>query len=93
MKQVRTPHNSTRLSNVKVLYGNPVARELLEVELTDDSYKFSMSALITNPNYSSKRMTFLLFINHRLVESTRECSKISKAKRNNFWFENFKSKK
>ncbi|XP_076241195.1 DNA mismatch repair ATPase Mlh1 isoform X2 [Calliopsis andreniformis] len=68
--QVRTPHNSTKMNNVRILYGNPVFRELLEVELTDETYKFKMHALITNPNYTNKKMVFLLFINNRLVESS-----------------------
>ncbi|XP_043497332.1 DNA mismatch repair protein Mlh1 [Polistes fuscatus] len=68
--QVRTTHNSTKMNNIRILYGNPVARELLEIEFQDDSYQFKMHALITNPNYTSKRMIFLLFINNRLVEST-----------------------
>ncbi|XP_076678391.1 DNA mismatch repair ATPase Mlh1 [Andrena cerasifolii] len=68
--QIRTPHNSTKMSNARILYGNQVYRELLEVELTDESYKFRMHALMTNPNYTSKRMVFLLFINNRLVESS-----------------------
>lgn len=68
--QVRTPHNSTKMNNVRILYGNPVFRELLEVENTDDTYKFKMHALVTNPNYKSKKMVFLLFINNRLVESS-----------------------
>lgn len=53
-----------------MLYGNPVARELLEVELNDESYKFKMHALVTNPNYTNKRMVMLLFINNRLVDSS-----------------------
>ncbi|XP_043518406.1 DNA mismatch repair protein Mlh1 isoform X2 [Frieseomelitta varia] len=68
--QVRTQHNSTKMNNVRILYGNPVFRELLEVELKDDTYKFKMHALITNPNYTNKKMIFLLFINNRLVESS-----------------------
>lgn len=58
------------MSNVRILYGNPVFRELLEVELEDDAYKFKMHALITNPNYTNKKLIFLLFINNRLVESS-----------------------
>lgn len=58
------------MNNVRILYGNPVFRELLEVENTDDTYKFKMHALVTNPNYKSKKMVFLLFINNRLVESS-----------------------
>ncbi|XP_031847500.1 DNA mismatch repair ATPase Mlh1 [Nomia melanderi] len=68
--QVRTQHNSTKMNNIRVLYGNPVFRELLEVEYTDEAYKFKMHALITNPNYTNKKMVFLLFINNRLVESS-----------------------
>ncbi|XP_050457163.1 DNA mismatch repair protein Mlh1 isoform X2 [Cataglyphis hispanica] len=68
--QVRTPHNSTKQSNIRILYGNPVARELLEVELDDNAYKFKMQGLVTNPNYTNKRMMMLLFINNRLVDSS-----------------------
>lgn len=68
--QVRTPHNSTKQNNIRILYGNPVARELLEVELDDKDYKFKMHGLVTNPNYTNKRMVMLLFINNRLVDST-----------------------
>lgn len=52
------------------MYTNSVARELLEVELNDDAYKFKMQALVTNPNYTNKRMMMLLFINNRLVDSS-----------------------
>ncbi|XP_020281682.1 DNA mismatch repair protein Mlh1 isoform X2 [Pseudomyrmex gracilis] len=68
--QVRTPHNSTKQSNIRTIYGNPVARELVEIELNDDTYKFKMQALVTNPNYTNKRMVMLLFINNRLVDSS-----------------------
>ncbi|XP_012063394.1 PREDICTED: DNA mismatch repair protein Mlh1 [Atta cephalotes] len=67
--QVRTPYNSTKQNNIRLLYGNPVARELLEVELDDKDYKFKMHGLVTNPNYTNKRMVMLLFINNRLVDS------------------------
>lgn len=68
--QIRTPHNSTKMNNIRILYGNPVFRELLEVEFKDDTYKFKMHALITNANYTNKKMIFLLFINNRLVKSS-----------------------
>ncbi|XP_032665925.1 DNA mismatch repair protein Mlh1 isoform X2 [Odontomachus brunneus] len=68
--QIRTPHNSTKQNNIRILYGNPVARELLEVELNDEAYKFKIHALVTNPNYTNKRMVMLLFINNRLVDSS-----------------------
>ncbi|XP_012283469.1 DNA mismatch repair protein Mlh1 isoform X3 [Orussus abietinus] len=68
--QIRTMYNSTKVNNIRNLYGNSIARELLEIEHAHEKYKFKMQALVTNPNYSSKRLIFLLFINHRLVEST-----------------------
>lgn len=34
---VRTAHNSTKSTNVKTLYGNAIARELLEIELHEKS--------------------------------------------------------
>ena len=67
---VRTPHSSSKINNIRLLYGNAVAKELLEINVDDEKYKFKLNALVTNPNYSNKRFTFLLFINNRLVEST-----------------------
>ncbi|XP_011496645.1 PREDICTED: DNA mismatch repair protein Mlh1 [Ceratosolen solmsi marchali] len=67
--QIRTPQSSTKINNIRLLYGNNIVKELLEVELDDHVYKFKLHALITNANYSSKRLTLLLFINHRLVDS------------------------
>jgi len=67
---VRTQPNSTVLNNIKIIYGPTVARELLEVEKEDEKYGFKLHGYISNANYSMKKFTFLLFINHRLVEST-----------------------
>lgn len=67
---VRTPSKSDKTDTIKLLFGQAVARELIEVTLEDSVYKFKLQALITNPNYSNKKLVFLLFINHRLVEST-----------------------
>lgn len=45
-------------------------RELIEVVLKDDELKFDFHGFITNVNYSAKKGIFLLFINHRLVDSS-----------------------
>ncbi|PFH48093.1 hypothetical protein AMATHDRAFT_6132 [Amanita thiersii Skay4041] len=37
----------------------------------EDPEAWNAEALFTNANYQTKKMTFLLFINHRLVESSR----------------------
>lgn len=68
---VRTPHNSTHVNNVKMLYGTSVSKELIDIQDQSSKYNFKFHALVTNTKYTSKRMTFLLFINHRLVESSR----------------------
>ncbi|XP_058799424.1 DNA mismatch repair protein Mlh1 [Phymastichus coffea] len=67
---VRTPHSSTTVNNIRTLYGNCIARELLEIELDDKTYHFKLHAFVTNANYSNKKMTLLLFINNRLVDSS-----------------------
>ncbi|GJQ79891.1 Mlh1 [Trypoxylus dichotomus] len=72
---VKTPCNSTRMDNIRLVYGNVIARELIEFALDNDPYKFKVQGYITNPNYCTKRFVFLLFINHRLVEcqSLKRC--------------------
>ncbi|KAL4222892.1 DNA mismatch repair protein [Mactra antiquata] len=70
MADVRTSSNSTYVDNISTIYGPAVARELLEVEHTDDKLSFKLHGYVTNANYNVKKGTFLLFINHRLVESS-----------------------
>lgn len=67
---LRTSANSTEQANIRVIYGPEVANELKQIECDSDQLQFKMFALTTGVNYSSKKFTFLLFINHRLVEST-----------------------
>ncbi|XP_046396691.1 DNA mismatch repair protein Mlh1 [Ischnura elegans] len=66
---IRTQPNSTRVDNICNIFGNSVARELLDVELQSDSLGFKMHGHITNANYSTRKLLFLLFINNRLVDS------------------------
>lgn len=66
-----TPLNATIVDTIRTIYGHAIARELLSIPTyTHESLQFKLDAQISNPNYSMKKMTFLLFINHRLVEST-----------------------
>ncbi|KAK7072700.1 DNA mismatch repair protein [Halocaridina rubra] len=67
---IRTPPNSTVVDNVRTIYGPSVAKELLEITCSDEQLKFTCSGYISNANYSVKKITMLLFINHRLVESS-----------------------
>ncbi|XP_005184469.1 DNA mismatch repair protein Mlh1 [Musca domestica] len=65
---IKTPPNSNQQTNIEILYGASIAKELLPVELKDDVHKFQMKGYITKVNYSSKKAITLFFINHRLVE-------------------------
>ncbi|XP_004704126.1 DNA mismatch repair protein Mlh1 isoform X2 [Echinops telfairi] len=67
---VRTLSNATTVDNIRSIFGNAVSRELIEVGCEDKTLAFKMNGYISNANYSVKKCIFLLFINHRLVEST-----------------------
>ncbi|KAL1781990.1 DNA mismatch repair protein Mlh1 isoform X1 [Sigmodon hispidus] len=66
---IRTLPNATTVDNIRSIFGNAVSRELIEVGCEDNTLAFKMSGYISNANYSVKKCIFLLFINHRLVES------------------------
>lgn len=59
---IQTP-GGTSLETFKVLYGNSLAREILELEHENTSLEYSLKAMISNPNYNKKKGTFILFIN------------------------------
>ncbi|KAF3926583.1 hypothetical protein AA313_de0205209 [Arthrobotrys entomopaga] len=55
---------------IRQVYGNAVANELMSFEIEDNRLGFKAKGLVSNANYSIKKTTMLLFINHRCVEST-----------------------
>ncbi|KAI9561761.1 putative MLH1 [Daphnia sinensis] len=67
---VRTSPNSTQEDNIRVLYGHAVAKDLIKLQVEDPGLKVKVNGLISNVDYSGAKFTMLLFINHRLVEST-----------------------
>lgn len=67
---VRTINTASLQDNIRTIYGPAIARELLDVKCDNQRYGFTMNGCITNANYSVKKTQFLLFINHRLVDST-----------------------
>ncbi|KAJ3350508.1 DNA mismatch repair protein [Allomyces javanicus] len=67
---VATTAGGTPTDKIKIVYGAAVAKELLSIDDTV-AHDCKMTALVTNPNYSTKKFTFLLFINNRLVESPK----------------------
>ncbi|ACO64465.1 DNA mismatch repair and recombination [Micromonas commoda] len=67
-----TPH---RIDRLRAIYGSQVARELTPMTLTGDAdgdgdraAEYSVDALVSTAGYHSRRTTFILFINDRLVE-------------------------
>ena len=63
-----SPTNST-LDTIRILHGNAVARELVELDgVTDETLGFQCHGWISGANWSSKRTTLLCFINNRLVD-------------------------
>ncbi|KAH3764572.1 DNA mismatch repair protein Mlh1 [Pelomyxa schiedti] len=69
--EVNTMRGSTILDNIRVLFGNATARELLPFKCNDENLGFSATGYVSQANYSLKKTTFVLFINNRLVESMR----------------------
>lgn len=67
---LRTPPNSTHQENIRIAFGSNVADDMKSIECEDKQLMFKMFALTSHVKYSSKKFTLLLFINHRLVEST-----------------------
>ncbi|TRY55895.1 hypothetical protein DNTS_029136 [Danionella cerebrum] len=67
---VKTLLNASVLDNIRVLFGVAVSRELIEVECEDQKLAFKMKGYISNANYNVKKCILILFINHRLVESS-----------------------
>ncbi|XP_078254043.1 DNA mismatch repair protein Mlh1 isoform X2 [Rhinoraja longicauda] len=67
---VRTLPNASTLDNIRTIFGNAVTRELIEVSFEEPKLALRMKGYISNANYSVKKCIFLLFINHRLVESS-----------------------
>uniref|UniRef100_A0A3B5L3N2 DNA mismatch repair protein MLH1 n=1 Tax=Xiphophorus couchianus TaxID=32473 RepID=A0A3B5L3N2_9TELE len=67
---VRTLPNASIVDNIRSVFGNPVSRELIEVGCQDQKLAFTLKGFISNANYSMKRCILVLFINHRLVESS-----------------------
>ncbi|KAH8912237.1 DNA mismatch repair protein MutL [Coniochaeta sp. PMI_546] len=62
--------NASVVDRIRQIYGGSVANELIEYSTADDRWGFKANGWATNANYNIKKTTFLLFINHRCVESS-----------------------
>ncbi|KAG8267068.1 DNA mismatch repair protein [Homalodisca vitripennis] len=67
---LRTEPESSHTDNIRVIYGNNITRELLEINTEDEGLQLKLKGYITNVNFSTKKAIFLLFINNRLVDSS-----------------------
>ncbi|KAK4068529.1 uncharacterized protein Triagg1_7177 [Trichoderma aggressivum f. europaeum] len=55
---------------IRYIYGGSLANEMIEIFVSDDRWGFSANGYVTNANHHTKKTTFILFINHRCVESS-----------------------
>ncbi|KAF9652282.1 DNA binding protein [Thelephora ganbajun] len=74
-----SPSSSTSQA-INLLYGTSIGKALLQVtcgpdpnttHTSKDAESWKAEVVFTNASYQAKKFVFLLFINHRLVESTR----------------------
>lgn len=68
--ELHTLASHSTLDVIRLVYGAAVARELIPVEAEQPSLGLRVRGHVSNANFSQKRLTFQLFINKRLVEST-----------------------
>ncbi|KAH7150007.1 histidine kinase-like ATPase [Dactylonectria estremocensis] len=61
---------ATVIDRIRQIHGSSVANELIKFETSEARWGFKAEGYTTNANYSVKKTTLLLFINHRCVEST-----------------------
>lgn len=62
--------NTKTVDRIRQIYGSDAANELIEFTSEDRRWGFKARGFATNANYSHKKTTLLLFVNHRCVESS-----------------------
>ena len=67
---ISVPAAASATDRIRQIHGNGAASELVKLEASDAEYHYTLSGLASTVNYHAKRISFLLFINHRSVEST-----------------------
>ena len=58
------------IDRIRQIHGSAAANELTPLTASDADYGYTLGGFTSTANYHAKRITFLLFINHRSVEST-----------------------
>jgi DNA mismatch repair protein MLH1 len=67
---ISTPANLSTVERIRQVHGGNVANELIEISSEDSRWGFKAHGWTSNANYSVKKTSLLLFINHRAVESS-----------------------
>lgn len=67
---ISTPSNASTVDSIRQIHGGAVANELIDFQVSEEKWGFKASGWTSNANYHVKKTTFLLFINHRSVESS-----------------------
>lgn len=76
---ISTPSNARTIDSIRQIHGSAVTNELVEFDIGSEKWGFKASGWATNANYNVKKTTFLLFINHRSVESSAMKKSIEQA--------------
>jgi DNA mismatch repair protein MLH1 len=63
------PASAETKDRIRQIHGSAAANELVSLKAEDDRWGFKCEGWVSNANYSAKRTSLLLFINHRAVES------------------------
>lgn len=63
------PASAETKDRIRQIHGSAAANELVKFKAEDDRWGFTCEGWVSNANYSSKRTSLLLFINHRSVDS------------------------
>jgi DNA mismatch repair protein MLH1 len=67
---VAVPASAAIRDRVRLIHNSAVANDLIDIHVENQQYGFKAEGLVSNANYSGKRTTMLLFINHRSVDSS-----------------------
>ncbi|KAF1955787.1 DNA mismatch repair protein mutL [Byssothecium circinans] len=66
---ITVPVAAGTVDRIRQIHGGTVANELVSLKAENDRWGFKCDGWVSNANYSAKRTSLLLFINHRSVES------------------------
>ena len=69
LTSISVPASATTVERIRQIYGSSIANELIIFEKTSKEWGFKANGWVTNVNYNAKKTAFILFINHRAVES------------------------